>query len=227
MRNGGGSTIRSHMADITKIKGIEEETKFMHERAFNVALLEVFVGDRTGTHQEREAIRKLRKKLGDKIYVESVYLLTHKLITQEKKAKQVFDEILYHQREVSAALGRPVGVQVAALDYMQNIVSVLEKPLVMEEARSLKIAKKASSAREEFSKERAELKEASLLRGRRILQGVPVVLGFASGHVFRYQDILSRELEAYDIKETQIVRELQRLKAAIRRVEADLMRMKD
>jgi phosphoenolpyruvate-protein phosphotransferase len=215
------------MADITKIKGIEEETKFMHERAFNVALLEVFIGDRTGTRQEREAIRKFRKKLGDKIYVESVYLLTHKLITQEKKAKQVFDEILCHQREVSAVLGRPVGVQVAALDYMQNIMSVLEKPLVMEEARSLKIAKKASSAREEFSNERAELKEASPIRGRRILQGVPVVIGFASGHVFRYQDILSRELEAHDIKETQIVRELQRLEAAIRRVEADLMRMKD
>ena len=215
------------MTDITKIRGIREETKFMHERAFNVALLEVFVGERTGTLQEQETIRTFRKKLGDKIYAESVYLLTHKLITQEKEAKQVFKEILHHQRKICAVLGRPVGVQVAALDYMQNILSVLEKPLVMEEAKSLKIAKRAGSTREEGSEECLELKEASPIRGRRILQGVPVVPGYGSGHVFRYQDILSRELEAYDINESQIGAELRRLESAIQRVEADLMRMKD
>jgi hypothetical protein len=90
------------MTDITKIRGIREETKFMHERAFNVALLEVFVGERTGSLEEQKVIRKFRKKLGDKIYVESVYLLTHKLITQEKEAKQVFKEILHHQRKICA-----------------------------------------------------------------------------------------------------------------------------
>ncbi len=215
------------MTDVTKIKGIREETRFMQERAFNVALLEVFVGERTGTPQEQAAIRTFRKKLGDKIYVECVYLLTHKLITQEKEAKQVFKEILHHQREICAMLGRPVGVQVAALDYMQNILSVLEKPLVMEEAKSLKIAKRAGSARKEGSQEVLERKQERPIRGRRILQGVPVVPGLGSGHVFRYQDILSRELEAYDIHETQIDPELQRLEAAIQSVEADLMRMKD
>jgi len=51
------------MTDITKIKGIREETKFMQERAFNVALLEVFVGERTGTLQEQEAIRTFRKEV--------------------------------------------------------------------------------------------------------------------------------------------------------------------
>ena len=215
------------MTDITTITGIQAETKFMQERAFNVSLLEVFVGERTGTLQEREAIRKLRKTLGDKIYVESIYLLTTKLITQEKKAKQVFKEILFHQRKICAVLGRPVGVQVAALDYMQNILSVLEKPLVMEEAKSLKIAKRARSAREDLSEEGSALRGASPIRGRRILQGVPVVPGFGSGHVFRYQDILSRELAAYDIRDTQIDPELQRLEAAMQRVEADLMRTKD
>ena len=90
------------MTDVTKLKGIREETRFMHERAFNVALLEVFVGERTGSLQEQEAIRTFQKKLGNKIYVECVYLLTHKLINQEKEAKQVFKEILHHQREICA-----------------------------------------------------------------------------------------------------------------------------
>ena len=217
----------SDMTDITTITGIRAETKFMQERAFNVALLEVFVGQRTGTLEEQQAIRKLKRKLGDTIYVESVYLLTHKLVSKEKEAKKIFQDILRHQREISAALGRPVGVQVAALDYMQNILSVLEKPLVMEEAKSLKIASRAPSAREEFLEGDRALGQVSPMRGRRSLHGVPVVPGFGSGHVFRYQDILSRELAVYDIEDTQLDRELQRLEAAMQRVEADLVCMKD
>jgi phosphotransferase system enzyme I (PtsI) len=215
------------MTDITTITGIRAETKFMQEREFNVALLEVFVGQRTGTLEEQQAIRKLKRKLGAKIYVESVYLLTHKLIPKEKEAKQVFQDILRHQMEIGAVLGRPVGVQVAALDYMQNILSVLEKPLVMEEAKSLKIASRSRSAREEFSEEGSALEQVSPMRGRISLQGRPVVPGLGFGHAFKYQDILSRELAVYDIKDTQIDPELQRLEAAMQRVEADLVCMKD
>ena len=216
----------SDMTDITTITGIQAETKFMQERAFNVALLEVFAGQRTGTLEEQQSVRTLKRKLGDKIYVESVYLLTHKLIPNEKEAKQVFQGILRHQRQLGGVLGRPVGVQVAALDYMQNILSVLEKPLVIEEAKSLRIASRAHSAAEEFS-EGAAPGLVSPIRGRMCFQGRPVVPGLGSGHVFKYQDILSRELAAYDIKDAQIDRELKRLEAAMQRAEADLRRMRD
>jgi hypothetical protein len=92
------------MTDISRITGIRAETKFMQEGAFNVALLEVLVGQRTGTLEEQQAIRKLKRKLGDKIYVECVCLLTHKLIPTEKEAKQVFPE---RAREPLVPVRRP------------------------------------------------------------------------------------------------------------------------
>ncbi len=215
------------MVDITKIKGINEEAKFIRERAFNMTLLEVFIGLRAGTPREREVIQKLRKKLGNKIYVESVYLLTHKLIPDAKKAKKVFEGILDHQKKMNLELGRSVGIQVSALDYLQNIMSVLEKPLVMEEEKSLKIARKALPAREDNLETGLKLKRTSQIRHRTIIRGVSVIPGIAAGRVFKYQDILSRELEAYDIKETQIALELKRLETAMQSVEKDLLHMKD
>lgn len=215
------------MSDITKIKGINEEAKFIRERAFNMSLLEVFIGLRPGTSEERKSIQALRKKLKNKIYVESVYLLTHKLIPDEKKAKSVFEKILRHQGQMSRKLKRSVSVQVAALDYLQNIMSVLEKPLVMEEEKSLKIAKKALPAREEIPEPSPRSKKASLIRRRTVIQGVSVVPGLTAGYAFRYQDIFSREFGAYDIKESQIGLELKRLEGAMQRVEKDLVKMKE
>ena len=215
------------MVDITKIKGINEEAKFIRERAFNMTLLEVFIGLRAGMSVERKTIRKLRKKLGNKIYVEAVYLLTHKLIPDEKKARKVFGEILFHQKEISHRLGRTVSIQVAALDYLQNVMSLLEKPLVMEEEKSLGIARKALPAREELLEADLKLKRVSIIHHRTVIKGISVVTGLAAGQVFKYQDVLSRELEAYDIKEVQIDLELKRLEAAMESVEKDLLHMKD
>ena len=69
-------------------------------------------------------------------------------------------------------------------------------------------------------------KKAGSMRVRTVIQGVPVVGGLAAGRVFRYQDIFSREVKVYDIKEDGIEKELKRLHRAIQSVEKDLVGMK-
>ena len=54
----------SDMTDITTITGIQAETKFMQERAFNVALLEVFAGARTGTLEEQQFRTDAQEEIG-------------------------------------------------------------------------------------------------------------------------------------------------------------------
>lgn len=69
-------------------------------------------------------------------------------------------------------------------------------------------------------------KGPAAMRGRTVIQGVPVVSGLAAGRTFRYQDIFSREMATYGIKENGIDAELKRLDGAIRNVESDLVRMR-
>ena len=59
-----------------------------------------------------------------------------------------------------------------------------------------------------------------------IIEGEGIVSGFAVGKVFYYQDILTRELELWNINENQIEGEVQRLQNAIDKVHIDLSDLK-
>jgi phosphoenolpyruvate-protein kinase (PTS system EI component) len=61
---------------------------------------------------------------------------------------------------------------------------------------------------------------------RVVVRGEPIVWGLASGCVFYYQDVLTRELERWRLSEGQVKEELQRLEKAMDKVQIDLAGLK-
>ncbi len=61
---------------------------------------------------------------------------------------------------------------------------------------------------------------------RIVFNGETIVTGFAIGHIFYYQDILTREFEFMNINENQVEGEVHRLKSAIDKAHHDLASLK-
>ena len=57
--------------------------------------------------------------------------------------KNLWDGIVRHKRNLDNKLGREVGISVAALDYMENIVNDLSEPKIVEAGDFKKIAESA------------------------------------------------------------------------------------
>jgi len=235
---------------VTKIKNRSKEAEFIAKKAFTISLFEVFIGDRPGSAQEKKELKVIHKKLQSKIYVEAVYLLTRKILTNPQKAKKIFIEIKNHRNEMAQHLSRRVNIQVAALDYLRNVSKPLKKPAIIEAGESIKLAEKVISeapegveetvpgakrvgkgrifvsTREDQSQEKLSSKlsskKAKPIRSRFVVKGVALASGMAAGRAFHYRDILTRKLEIYDLKEDQVEGEWERIVRAIEKVEKDL-----
>src|SRR5262245_8826149 len=109
------------MIRIRKTKNIFEEANFINEQRLDYNLLKVFAGEREGTDAELETIDSLRKSRKDNIYIEALYVLTHKIIEDALEAKDIYMRIIEHRDQLTGLLGRNVGIEVAALDYMRNV----------------------------------------------------------------------------------------------------------
>ncbi len=130
---------------VAKIKKRTKVGELTAGKALNNSLLEVFIGDRPGSAQEQKELRAIHKKLQNKIYVEAVYLLTRKILTNPQKAKKIVIEIKNHRNEMELQLSRRVNIQVAALDYLRNVSKPLKKPAILEAGESIKLAEKVIS----------------------------------------------------------------------------------
>ncbi len=127
------------MVDIQKMRGLKQEAKFMKEQTFDLRLVEVYSGQREGTPAEIVRLDALRAELGERIYAEAVYVLTHQVMPATE-AKKAYGEIIDHRRRLSNALRRKVSVQVAALDYLQNVLRVLRQPTIIDEKKAIDFA---------------------------------------------------------------------------------------
>jgi phosphoenolpyruvate-protein phosphotransferase len=70
------------------------------------------------------------------------------------------------------------------------------------------------------------LKTLKSLPKRMVIHGEPIVMGFAIGQVFYYQDIFTREIEKRELTEGQLEEEIKRLQRAIDQVHGDLDNLK-
>ena len=79
----------------------------------------------------RESWEVLEDRYGRDFYVRALYLLTRKSFDPED-ARQHWQGTLDRQDELSAGLGREVGLRVALADYLVNTEGSLEQPLLIE-----------------------------------------------------------------------------------------------
>lgn len=87
------------------------------------------------------------------------------------------------------------------------------------------------SEREDKSQEKLSSKLSSKkgipIKARFIVKGVALAAGLAAGRAFQYRDILTRELELYDLTEEQVDGEWGRILHAIEKVEKDLTHVRE
>lgn len=124
-------------------ESIINEAKLTQEQKLDYKLVKVLSGDEKGSDAENAALEDIRNRLKNKIYIEAIYILTHKLLRNAKLAKELFYRVLDHRNGLSARLGRNIGIEIAALDYMGNIHCMLDKPAIVERDKLIKLAMKA------------------------------------------------------------------------------------
>lgn len=122
---------------------IKQEARFLRTLKLSPESLEVLMGERPGTKKEKEKLRKISRAIGADIYKEAVYLMTHFITQNNEEAKKIYDDIIQHRNIMVKLLNRNVTVQVAALDYMQNIRNIIKRPTIMEFDKCREFTKRA------------------------------------------------------------------------------------
>jgi len=133
----------SEMEKIKLPQNIHQEAKFLKNMRLTYDLLEVFMGEKKGTLKQRKRVYQIFRKLRENIFIEAVYLLTHTIMAHTSEAKKTYNNILKHRNSMVVLLRRHVSIQVAALDYMQNIKTILKRPTIIEADKCREFASKA------------------------------------------------------------------------------------
>ncbi len=85
---------------------------------------------------EKEILKMYENKYSNKLYCLIMKSLTHEVYIKENIAKKTFQRIILHLNTLNKKLNRNVGLLVATLDYLQNIIKTLEEPKIIEEGKS-------------------------------------------------------------------------------------------
>ncbi len=131
----GDITDNGEPADIFEIPeftSISQEAKYLGKRLLSHDLIEIFTGTRDGTSEQKNKLDALTSRLGNGIYVEIVYSLTHTLVRDKDEARKIYEEIIAHKTFITGMLNRNISVEVAALDYLQGVRNMLKEPTIIE-----------------------------------------------------------------------------------------------
>lgn len=108
--------------------------RVLDEDTIDLHFVSALAGDRGMSATEQSKLAHLRDSRGKNLYSDLLFVLSHQYLPAEQ-AEKVWNHILEHKAEISAALGRNVGIAVAALDFLSNIVHQLDSPVLITEAK--------------------------------------------------------------------------------------------
>jgi diguanylate cyclase (GGDEF)-like protein len=95
-----------------------------------------------GDNSWLEHARQERANSGISVFSELIRALTHVRLA-EKESEELWPELLTHWREISAALGRDVGLPMALFDWFVNIDPKLKEPVLLERTQLEKTERSA------------------------------------------------------------------------------------
>ncbi|MAJ28787.1 hypothetical protein CBD41_05170 [bacterium TMED181] len=101
--------------------------RFRDMEAQGVDILALLAGDQTLDDSRLEILSRLLGPLEQDYHADLLELLTHERHDPER-ARDLWRGIVQHKKEMERALGRTVGVRVAAADYLIHDRQVLEAP---------------------------------------------------------------------------------------------------
>lgn len=91
------------------------------------------VSDIKSILDDERILKRYEQLYSNELYKTILSSITHKQFESNEDAKRLFKEIIFHYKSLNSILKRDVGLVVAALDYLTNIVKVLEEPRIIEE----------------------------------------------------------------------------------------------
>lgn len=109
----------------------------------DIRMVSALAGDRTLNEREKHTLIRLKEERGEGIYSDLLYALTYRSFPS-KQAKHLWDEVTNHRASLKNALGRDVGICVAAHDYLTNVTSMLKGVAMIEESKMSSFASTAS-----------------------------------------------------------------------------------
>jgi len=101
----------------------------MQDELLEISEIEKMISD-------EEILEMYENKYSNKLYCLVMKSLTHEVYTKENIAKKTFERIIIHLNTLNKKLNRNVGLLVATLDYLQNIIKTLDEPKIIEENKS-------------------------------------------------------------------------------------------
>jgi diguanylate cyclase (GGDEF)-like protein len=92
--------------------------------------------------KQKERIAQVKKRFGKDFYPKVIWTITQKAY-DPSKAEDLWGNTVKHKKELNDKVGRDVGISVATLDYLQNILDDLSEPKVLEANEVEKMAETA------------------------------------------------------------------------------------
>jgi diguanylate cyclase (GGDEF)-like protein len=108
--------------------------RVLDEDTIDLHFVSALAGDRGMSATEQSKLAHLRNCRGKNLYFDLLFVLSHQYLPAEQ-AEQVWNHILEHKAGMSKALGHNVGIAVAALDFLSNIIHQLDSPVLITEAK--------------------------------------------------------------------------------------------
>ena len=96
-------------------------------------------GDIPMSSHVRQKHESLKKKRGKWFYVDLLFTLTNTFFPQET-AELTWKAMVKHRKKLNKKLGRPVGIFVAALDYLVNVKMMIARPVLLTEDKMCTVA---------------------------------------------------------------------------------------
>ncbi|MBU1076660.1 MAG: diguanylate cyclase [Spirochaetes bacterium] len=104
-------------------------------------IIHAFADKEVADKKMRVIIDTLINKFGEKIFSLIIYKLTHVRLLSAK-AKEVWEVIVLHRERLNKALRRDVGINVAAMDYMENFGhTIMKSPAIVDNEYLTRIQK--------------------------------------------------------------------------------------
>ena len=104
--------------------------QFRELEAQGIDILAILAGDRNMEDRQLEVLLENLGPLGEDYHRDLIELLTHRRF-ESTEAQGLWKGIVRHKRKMERALGRDVGVRVAAADYLTNRRPLIESPRIV------------------------------------------------------------------------------------------------
>ena len=111
----------------------------LNSEKFSLDFVAALAGDRDLTSDEQQIFESLKGEYGDKVYVYMLFVLTHQNYP-EKNIRILWESIVSHKYTMEKLLTRPVGISVAAMDYLANIDQHFKEPSMISNQKFIRIA---------------------------------------------------------------------------------------